>query len=345
MATTSDTQATSPAQRGGVADDTLAALANLNRMRASPRHSPLSDRGVSPGRSFHVESPKQKDEGRSFFVPESPRAQTPRSRTQSPRSVVHPSPLREEPVRRQVNEHNVHSDIPHVSERKYDKDTMLAYLARHNHKHFTISTPYDEVRAAYVGIHDAVMLNNAKDNMRKLLLSMVRLIEWGNGKVDPFGVDLDGWTEYSYTTVDQYDVALEQLYEQYKGKFKMSPWGQLFMVMAMSAFWFSFTKTFTTPPGGATGGGNVMNTMMKIMMNPPPGTNPLSGVPAEDKPYSHEPSVPLQPPPQRGPPPAVHSPREAAASSEPPQLPPDIASMMSGMLNSPFMANLMRQAQ
>ena len=351
MTTASDTLATSPSRRGGVADDTLVALANMNRMRASPKNSPLSDRGISPGRSFRVESPikEVRDEGRSFFVPDSPH----RARTQSPYSEHSPvrSPRRT-PVRsplpspRRTPIRQVHSEIPHVSERRYDKDTMLAYLARHNHKSFTIVTPYEEVRAAYIGVHDTVMLNNAKENMRKLLLSIIRLIEWGNGRFDPFGMDLDGWTEQSYTTIDAYDVPLEQLYEQYKGKFKMSPWGQLFMIMGLSAFWFNFTKNFTNTTGGnSVGGGNMMNTMMKIMMNPPPGANPLSGVPTES-----------QPPPQRAPsmPSAPHvapsptvpsSPREAAASSEPPQLPPDIASMMSGMLNSPFMANLMRQAQ
>jgi len=94
-------------------------------------------------------------------------------------------------------------------------------------------------------------------------MNVSSIIEFFNGKYDPFGFKLDGWSEHMGIEVDSYDDVMEELYEKYKGKGKsMPPEIKLFLLIAASGAAFHFSKSFLSKTPGLDG---IMNMQPEIV--------------------------------------------------------------------------------
>jgi hypothetical protein len=78
---------------------------------------------------------------------------------------------------------------------------------------------------------------------RRMMMAAVSGVEWLNGKFDPLGAKLDGWSDSIYENIDDYDDIFEELHEKYKGKAKMAPELKLMMMLGGSAFMHHMTHS------------------------------------------------------------------------------------------------------
>ena len=96
---------------------------------------------------------------------------------------------------------------------------------------------------------------------KSTIINVTNLVEFFNDKYDPFGAQLNGWSEHMSVEVDSYDDVLEELYEKYKGAGKsLPPEVKLLILIGFSASAFHFSKKHMSnmPMGtsGVSAGGN-----------------------------------------------------------------------------------------
>lgn len=91
---------------------------------------------------------------------------------------------------------------------------------------------------------------------KNTIVNICNLVEFFNGKYDPFGADLNGWSEHMSVEVDSYDEVLEELYEKYKSTGKsLPPELKLLILIGFSASAFHFSKKhISNMPSGMMGG-------------------------------------------------------------------------------------------
>jgi hypothetical protein len=77
------------------------------------------------------------------------------------------------------------------------------------------------------------------------MMATVSGVEWLNGKFDPLGARLDGWSDSIYENLDDYDDIFEELHEKYKGKAKFAPEVKLLAMLGGSAFLHHMTHSFS----------------------------------------------------------------------------------------------------
>lgn len=77
---------------------------------------------------------------------------------------------------------------------------------------------------------------------RQGLTLISSLIETGNSRFDPIGIDLDGWSESLHANIEDYDEVFEELYEKYHTSISMSPEIKLLLMVTGSAISFHITK-------------------------------------------------------------------------------------------------------
>lgn len=109
---------------------------------------------------------------------------------------------------------------------------------------------------------------------KQMLLMGVQGVEMANTRFDPFGVDLEGWSEaMGYSMENQeYDQVLSELYEKYKGTGQMSPEVKLMLMIAGSAAMFTITKKITKMDTNDNMLGNILGSFMgqSKQQAPPP---------------------------------------------------------------------------
>ena len=82
---------------------------------------------------------------------------------------------------------------------------------------------------------------------RKLLITFISGIEMLNSKFDPFGANLDGWSEAVHSDLASYDEIFEQLFLKYRGRSQMSPEASLLLTLTGSAVMFHVQKEMFKP--------------------------------------------------------------------------------------------------
>jgi hypothetical protein len=102
---------------------------------------------------------------------------------------------------------------------------------------------------------------------KSTIINVTNLVEFFNDKYDPFGAQLNGWSEHMSVEVDSYDDVLEELYEKYKGAGKsLPPEIKLLILIGFSASAFHFSKKHMSNMPMGTAGVSA------------PGGNPLGGL-------------------------------------------------------------------
>lgn len=91
---------------------------------------------------------------------------------------------------------------------------------------------------------------------KNTIINLTNLVEFFNEKYDPFGIELEGWSEHMSVEVDSYDDVLEELYEKYKGAGRsLPPEIKLLILIGFSASAYHFShKHMSSMPGNMMGG-------------------------------------------------------------------------------------------
>lgn len=99
---------------------------------------------------------------------------------------------------------------------------------------FNMDSDYDEVEDEYEG---ALEEKRKKDSIKLQgwwFTTVVSTLEYGNAFVNPFDLNLDGWSEQVSEDLDSYDEIFAELHEKYKGG-KMAPEVSLLLRLGFSA--------------------------------------------------------------------------------------------------------------
>jgi hypothetical protein len=112
---------------------------------------------------------------------------------------------------------------------------------------FSVRSSVDEMEKTYERLKHERDVQNSIKFQRKVLMGVVSSIEFLNGSINPFDIDLDGWSESIMENYSEYDDIFEELYEKYKNKGNISPEVKLLMTLAGSAFYFHLSKMIIKP--------------------------------------------------------------------------------------------------
>lgn len=112
---------------------------------------------------------------------------------------------------------------------------------------FTMKTPIEEMEKTYERLKNERDLQNSIKFQRRVLMGVVSTMEFLNHSMNPFDIDLDGWSESVMENYSEYDDIFEELYEKYKNKGHISPEVKLIMTLAGSAFYFHLSKMIIKP--------------------------------------------------------------------------------------------------
>jgi hypothetical protein len=129
---------------------------------------------------------------------------------------------------------------------------------------FTLASSLDEMKAEYDRLKKDREVDNSIKFQRGVLMTMVTGIEFLNSKVDPFDINLDGWSEAVNEDINNYDEIFEELHEKYKSRGNYPPEIKLMLALGGSAFMFHLRNTMfksMLPPDvmqnrGGVGNGN-----------------------------------------------------------------------------------------
>lgn len=129
-------------------------------------------------------------------------------------------------------------------------------------REYNFSSDIDEMENEYELLKSFKQRRDGIKLYKNTIVNVCNLVEFFNGKYDPFGADLNGWSEHMSVEVDSYDEVLEELYEKYKSVGKdFPPELKLLILIGFSASAFHFSKkhmsnipTSTGMVGGITGG-------------------------------------------------------------------------------------------
>lgn len=118
-------------------------------------------------------------------------------------------------------------------------------------KVFTIDSNLEEMKLEFDRIKRDRDTDAGVKLQRRILMASISGIEWINGKFNPIGAKLDGWSDSIYENIDDYDDIFEELHSKYKGKSQMAPEIKLLMMLSGSAFMHHMTHSMfkTQLPG------------------------------------------------------------------------------------------------
>ena len=112
-----------------------------------------------------------------------------------------------------------------------------------DHQDMSLQTLQDEVDR----VTTAAAAKRSVAFQRKLLITFISGIEMLNTKFDPFGANLDGWSEAVHSDLDSYDDIFEKLYLKYRGRAEMSPEASLILSLTGSAVMFHMQREMFKP--------------------------------------------------------------------------------------------------
>lgn len=137
-------------------------------------------------------------------------------------------------------------------------------------RRFNMSSPLSEIKGEYQRIKKDVQIDGAVAYSRQALMFCASSLEMLNGRFDPVGVKLEGWSQSLHSELPGYDEVFEELYEKYHDSVQMIPEMKLMFMVGGSAMMFHIQKSFLEK---ATSNDNLMASVSNAMNN----INGLSG--------------------------------------------------------------------
>ena len=113
------------------------------------------------------------------------------------------------------------------------------------YKKFNMYSDIREMRSEFTKIKRDSSVNSSVKFSKQILMTIVSGSELLNKRYDPFGIELNGWSETVMENVNEgdYDNIFERLHEKYAGKMNTPPELELMMSLAGSAVMFHLTST------------------------------------------------------------------------------------------------------
>lgn len=84
-------------------------------------------------------------------------------------------------------------------------------------REYTTENSLDEMKAEYESLYEEREKKNSVKFQKELLSTCISGLEWLNGKLDPFDIKLDGWSDQVNENVDSYEDIFEELHDKYRG--------------------------------------------------------------------------------------------------------------------------------
>lgn len=118
-------------------------------------------------------------------------------------------------------------------------------------KKFNMYSDIREMRAEYNKLKRDAEISSGVKFSKKMLMAIVSGMEFMNKRYDPFGMELNGWSEsvMENMTDGDFDNVLERLQEKYHGKVNTPPEMELMMSLAGSAVMFHMTSSMFKATG------------------------------------------------------------------------------------------------
>ena len=107
----------------------------------------------------------------------------------------------------------------------------------------TMMNTYEEIQAELSRRKDSKGLEASIRFQRSMLTTVTSGMEFLNNRYDPFGVNLEGWSEQINENQEDYDEIFEELYDKYKDRSKVAPEVRLIMSLGLSAAMCHVTNT------------------------------------------------------------------------------------------------------
>lgn len=139
-----------------------------------------------------------------------------------------------------------------------EKTVLLFKLDRleksgeHITKRYTLTDDVHEIRTEVSRLERDRALRKSIKFQQSMLISFATGIEFLNNRFDPFGVQLEGWSESVNDGISEYDDVFAELHDKYSTSSNLPPELKLVLMLGGSAFMFHMTNTmFKSMPGMA----------------------------------------------------------------------------------------------
>lgn len=109
---------------------------------------------------------------------------------------------------------------------------------------FTMENSLEEIKGEFDRLSDQRNLEASIKFQRQMMMGFITGAEMMNNRFDPFGWQLDGWSESVHENVEDFDEVFEELYDKYKGRGAMPPEARLVFMLAGSGFMFHMSNQF-----------------------------------------------------------------------------------------------------
>jgi hypothetical protein len=90
-------------------------------------------------------------------------------------------------------------------------------------KHYTMDSSLDEMKGEYEHLISERERKNSIQFQGKMLTTFITGVEFLNSKLNPFDINLNGFSESVSENLNDYDDIFSELHEKYRGKGKMAP--------------------------------------------------------------------------------------------------------------------------
>lgn len=110
-------------------------------------------------------------------------------------------------------------------------------------REFSMKSRLDDIKFEYEKQKSLIEKDASVDFMKNMLITFVHGTEILNGKFDPVGAKLNGWSESVMENIGSYESIFEKLHEKYQGSVDVAPELELLMTLASSAFMFHMMQT------------------------------------------------------------------------------------------------------
>ena len=137
-------------------------------------------------------------------------------------------------------------------------------------KKFNMYSDIREMRSEFNKLLRDAEISSGVKFSKKMLMAIISGMEFMNKRYDPFGLELNGWSEtvMENMTDGDFDNVLERLQEKYYGKVNTPPEMELMLSLAGSAVMFHMTSSMFKSSGPSINDFMKQNpNMMQDMMN------------------------------------------------------------------------------
>jgi hypothetical protein len=131
---------------------------------------------------------------------------------------------------------------------------------------FSPTSDIRDLRTEFSRIKSEIDIEASIKFQRKIIMAVISTLEFMNKRYDPFDLHLDGFSEHTMESIEDYDRVFERLYFKYKNRVSMPPEMELLVTIGGSAFMFHLSHTLMKQSlPGLTKNPELMQSMMSAM--------------------------------------------------------------------------------